>query len=39
MLKPARLLDSMWSTPLMADTTRSMGVVRKPRMVSALAPV
>jgi hypothetical protein len=38
-LTPARLVDSMWSTPLIADTTRSIGVVRKPRTVSALAPV
>jgi len=29
----------MWSTPPIADTTRSIGVVRKPRTVSALAPV
>ena len=39
MLIPARLVDSMWSTPLMAETARSIGVVRKPRTVSALAPV
>jgi hypothetical protein len=38
-LTPARLVDSSVSTPLMAETTRSMGVVRKPRTVSALAPV
>jgi hypothetical protein len=39
MLTPARLVDSMWFTPPMADTARSIGVVRKPRTVSALAPV
>ena len=38
-LTPARLVDSTWSTPPIIDTTRSMGVVRKPRTVSALAPV
>jgi hypothetical protein len=38
-LSPARLLDSTWSTPLIADTARSIGVVRNPRTVSALAPV
>jgi hypothetical protein len=38
-LTPARLLDSTWSTPPMADTARSIGVVRKPRTVSAPAPV
>jgi hypothetical protein len=38
-LTPARLVDSMWSTPAIAETTRSIGTVRKPRTVSALAPV
>ena len=37
-LTPARLLDSTWSTPPICETTRSIGVVRKPRAVSALAP-
>jgi hypothetical protein len=37
-LTPARLVDSTYSTPPMAETARSIGVVRKPRTVSALAP-
>ena len=37
-LTPARLVDSTWSTPPIAETARSIGVVRKPRTVSALAP-
>ena len=37
-LTPARLVDSTLSTPPIAETARSIGVVRKPRTVSALAP-
>jgi hypothetical protein len=37
-LSPARLVDSTWSTPPIADTTRSIGRGQEPADRSALAP-